>query len=571
MRPLVIMKNIMRWIRFDAPKTRRLVSFKRQLSVGAIVVCGMIVTIMSFATPLTAFVSAQSTPKVISSRNIRFNEAAGTAEFTLTISDSSFDGTVTVNYFTSDQTTTASQDYMGISKGSISFPYNQGPASVTVQVRIIDDTLVESPEETFSLNISSPQQGQQGVTLAQNSYIATIIDNDVAPTPPTTTTPTPPVRPRPTIPTPTPTPEPIPEPTPEPEPAISTVPEVLSSTTPPPSITDPPRSEFVKSVPTPQDLQFTAERVIRTILIAALLVLLIMFPADLFNSTLQSNYDEIIGWFKMDYIGKLHRKMQLHKIPIAIVLTVFAGLVTLLNAQLSPDFGLNRASAALLLGMFTALTFAATVYDLSRALYLKKRFGLRGKLRAHALGLGVGALFVTISRLANFVPGYLYGLFTGLIFKQKGPTSKQDGEGLALSSVLILVLAIAGWFALIPVRSVSTQPDASFIALVAEAALATLWVSALGMIVFSLVPMRFIYGEQVKKWNKYAWAAIYGCGMLLFVYTLLDPNQSVYGKSATASWLSVLSLFIGFGVFSLSFWAYFRFRPTRPQPKKQAA
>lgn len=509
---------------------------------------------------------------LFSSSDVTVGEAGGVATFTFTMTQQ-YEGCTTVKYSTSDGTAEAALgDYSYVSS---SLSEVCGGARFSIRVSILEDS-VDEPNETFLLTVTA--ENSQGFTPSESST-GTIIDNDLPPTTttPTATSPTPPIRPRPTIQIPTPTPEPIPETTPEPEPTISTVPEVLSSTTPTPSpsLTDqtksPERSEFVKSVPSPQDLKFNTERIITALLVAALLILLIIFPADLFNSTLQANYDEIIGWFKLDYLGKLHRKMQLNKVPVAIVLTLFAGLVTLLNTQLSPDFGFNRASAALLLGMFMALTFAATVYDVSRVLYLKKRFGINGTLRAHAFGLGVGALFVTVSRLANFVPGYLYGLFTGLIFKQKGPTDEQEGESLAMSSVLILTIAIAGWFALIPVRNAATQTDASFIFLVTEATLATLWVSALGMIVFSLVPMRFVYGEQVKKWNKYCWAAIYGCGMLLFVYTLLDPNQSVYGKSDSASWISVLSLFIGFGLFSLIFWAYFRYRPTRSKPKKHVA
>jgi hypothetical protein len=72
--------------------------------------------------------------------------------------------------------------------------------------------------------------------------------------------------------------------------------------------------------------------------------------------------------------------------------------------------------------------------------------------------------------------------------------------------------------------------------------------------------MRFVYGEQVKKWNSKVWAVIYFTGVYLFVYTLLNPAIGIYGKTDKVSWIAVLSLFFGFGIFSLAFWSYFRYR-----------
>ena len=41
---------------------------------------------------------------------------------------------------------------------------------------------------------------------------------------------------------------------------------------------------------------------------------------------------------------------------------------------------------------------------------------------------------------------------------------------------------------------------------------------------------------------------------------MLHPEQGYYGSSKDASLVSVLILFIGFGLFSVLFWGYFRYR-----------
>lgn len=295
-------------------------------------------------------------------------------------------------------------------------------------------------------------------------------------------------------------------------------------------------------------------------LLALLLVLLIVFPADLFNSTLMANYKEIHTWFKFP---RWHRfTSHFGRVPTHVSVLGFASLGALINSQLSPDFGLNRGSAALLIGILGTLLTCSIVYDLARATYLRKRFNAPSKLRTHAHGLGISALMVVLSRLSHFLPGYLYGIFTGLVPMRK-ISDEQDGEGLTFASVAFLLLALGGWLAWEPVKAAAAMDGAGFDVLVLDAYLASLWVSALGAIVFGLIPLRFMYGEQVKKWSTPGWVLIYGIGMALFVHTILHPERGFYGRSDEVSFISVLLLFGGFGVFSVVFWSYFRFRPAR--------
>lgn len=566
----------MRWAKLIAPKTRRFAIAKRRLQIGWAMACGFLLIGSGMISFASSTLSAASLPPIaISVSNPTVNEGDGSAVFTVTESRPS--GRV-YNYFTVDGTAISPQDYLGITNGSFDAPSCQiNPCSKSISIRIVDDSEVEK-SENFTLVITWSNNGSP-VTMGSGQ--ATIIDNDTAapiPPPPPITTPTPPPptntpRPPASITTPPPSTDPTPEtPTAKPTPT----PEVLSSTTetppPTPSVAppkNPERAKFVTSVTDPSQLPKDFKTIAKAILLAMFLVLLIFFPADLFNGTLQTNYEEVSGWFKLTKLRHLHERVSLHKLPIGFSVAIYAALAALLNSQLSPGFGLNRASYALLLGMFLALIITASVYDLVRGHYLKSRYNKTSRLRTHAIGLGTGAILVIISRMANFLPGYLYGLFTGLVFHDD-PTEEQDGEGLAVASVVLLAMAIGGWFALVPVRQAIANSNAGFPLLVLEATLATLWVSTLGAIVFGLIPLRYLYGEALKKWNTLGWSLIYGAGMVLFVYTLLDPAQSFYGKSDQVSLFAVLALFFGFGIFSVAFWGYFRYRPARLQPPKQA-
>lgn len=500
--------------------------------------------------------AASNLPPPITAYGSRVYEP-GPATFTFIASQyNNYD--ITLSYSTSSVTAIDGTDYYGKKDRTTLKP----GSTTVVSVNTINDTIFEEPnEETFNLDVSY-------VNLEKNETLtATIIDDDkapVTPTPPVTTTPTPPVKPRPT-PTPTPTPVPTPEPTPTPEPVVTEEPKVLAETSPtptPPSTPTPEapkRPEFVRSVPDPTEVSTDPIFIAQNILLALLLILLIAFPADMFNATLLAHYEEITGWFGAGkWLDRSRQRMT--KLPSALILGSFAGLSAAIYGFLSPDFGLNQTSFVLFAGMFVTMIVVSVIYDVFRSVYLKRRFGIESRLRSQATGLVMASIMVFASRMANFLPGYLYGVFTALIFTKKNPNEKQDGEGLAVATIVLGLVALLAWFAWIPVKELATADNPSLFYLILDAALASLWVAGLGVIVFGLAPLKFFYGETVKAWSNWGWRIIYGTGMVLFVHTVLHPTRGFYGKSNQTTLTAVLTLFIGFGIFSLLFWGYFRYR-----------
>jgi hypothetical protein len=350
---------------------------------------------------------------------------------------------------------------------------------------------------------------------------------------------------------------PVDEPTEIPDESPTPTPETTSTPTPDPSDEPQGRAAFVASIATPNEIPVSPELLFLGLLGTGFLVLLIVFPAELFNATVQSNYEEISKWSIVHRTQMYYHRLS--KIPALILVGIFALLGAVINSFLSPDIGFNEGTYALVLGMLFALLVIVTIYDLIRIIYMKKRFGVSSRLRAHSLGLFTGTLLVVVSRLANFLPGYCYGIFTGLIYNRE-VNSKEEGEGLAISALLLLAIALGGWFTWIPIKEAATSGDPAFWVLIVDAFFASLWVSTLTATIFGLAPMRFLYGEQVKKWNFIGWIFIYFTGLYLFVYTLLNPAVGIYGKSDKVSWWAVLSLFLGFGFFSFLFWGYFRYR-----------
>ena len=320
------------------------------------------------------------------------------------------------------------------------------------------------------------------------------------------------------------------------------------------------RSAFVESVLGPSELSLSPVLVAENLAIAAGLVLLIAFPADLFNATALANYDQIARWKVFAWSATV-RKM-VGRMPDAAKVPAFATAGAVLYAQLSPDFGFDRRSLALVVGMLCSLVLLALVHDVTRAFYVR-RFDIPSAVGTQPLLLLFAVVLVVLSRVADLAPGYVYGLFTAVIYLRPVDV-RLDGKALALSSVVLGILAGAAWLMWDPVRELASRPDAGFPSVVLDAFLASFWVSALGTVVFGLVPLRFLSGEAVRRWSTTGWLAIYGLALMFFLHTMAHPERGFYSR-ADVPLPVVLVPFFGFALFSVAFWGYFRARG-QPQP-----
>ncbi len=130
----------------------------------------------------------------------------------------------------------------------------------------------------------------------------------------------------------------------------------------------------------------------------------------------------------------------------------------------------------------------------------------------------------------------------------------------AISGLCLLAFSLLAWFARIPVADAAARPDAPLGFIVLEAALVGVFLAGLETLVISLVPLRFLDGTKLMAWSRTGWAVLFGLVVFILVHVLLRPGSGYVNDSPAASTVLVAVLFAGFGVFSVAFWAYFRFR-----------
>jgi hypothetical protein len=320
------------------------------------------------------------------------------------------------------------------------------------------------------------------------------------------------------------------------------------------------RSSFVTSVNEPRQISLTLHSALLSAGITALLLIVLGFPSQVFNSTLQEHYEEVRGWFHLrrplnEIVGDLNQRILF---PIFLV----AGGV--LYALLTPEFGLNLSSLALALGLALAVAVTTIGFAIPTFLYFGMRFRDRGQILVMPGTVLVAAALVLVSRLMHFQPGYLYGLLAVFVFHHE-LEARDSGRLAAVSSLLVMVLAFVAWVARVPVSGVSMGDHTSFWTILLESALCGAFVIGLESTVVGLLPMRFLDGSRVKEWNRVAWGLLFAFAIFVTVQVLLQPGSGYVGHSSTPAKLAVFGLYLLFGLGTLAFWAYFRYRPPRQE------
>lgn len=233
---------------------------------------------------------------------------------------------------------------------------------------------------------------------------------------------------------------------------------------------------------------------------------------------------------------------------------------------LDPSFGVGRPSAALVAGAAISIAVGALVSG---------RVGLRFRaarslpaehhIKAVPSGLLIAAGCVLISRLADFRPGYLFGLVGGLVFATGLKRVEEGRQELIVTAAGLLVVLVA-WLGYVPISTMANRADPSFGVQVIDSALAALFIGGIEGLLIGLVPLRLLPGHALLRWKTSVWAVVTFGVAFIFLQVLLRPEAGYLGTSSTASAAVTGALFAGFGIASAAFWGYFQLRPDHPRP-----
>lgn len=348
---------------------------------------------------------------------------------------------------------------------------------------------------------------------------------------------------------------------------------------------------FRNSIPLPWQLNLSPEVVVPALVVGVGMILLVPFPGALFNSTLRTNYAEIMRrgrrarrrarntllapWFALrTRFGVAFGPTLLPLGEEAPILTpppaqeqrhdfwwtlpgvgLFIFLTALLSGFLDPSFWFNSASIATFVGMLIGLVLILLAFDLPSLLFYR-RHALRFWPRALPATLLVSIASVLISRLTDFHPGYLYGLIITVAVAGK-LEQPDEGRLLALGAISTIAIAVAAWFALglvAPAAAASSDP----LLIAVQTVLSMVVAAGVQVAAFGMLPLSFLAGDGVRKWNKAIWAGIWFFGIFAFFIVILNPQNGYLSDTTRTPFLTIIALLVFFAGSSLMFWEYFR-------------
>jgi len=236
-------------------------------------------------------------------------------------------------------------------------------------------------------------------------------------------------------------------------------------------------------------------------------------------------------------------------------------LAALICTFLSPTIGLNATTLATFIGFLIALVVVLLAFEIPGLVLRRRRTGDLGRLRALPWALVIAAIFVAISRVAALQPGYLYGIVLGIAFMRQAD-EREEGAEEAAGAMWTLAVAVGAWLLLGWFRGQAPAIGA-FGTTLAATTLSAITVAGMEAVAFGLMPFRFMPGWVVYRWNRVLWAVLFGASVFAFIHILIGPNTGYLSSLSIPGLLAALGVFLAFSIFSVLFWAYFRFRPAR--------
>jgi ABC-type Co2+ transport system permease subunit len=299
------------------------------------------------------------------------------------------------------------------------------------------------------------------------------------------------------------------------------------------------------------------------VLLAGLLVLVVAFPAEFFNSTFENNREEINSWFhRMPRLPRLNLPSWVHLDILGLVAAVL-----LLLAVVPPDYiGLDEATLAQAIGFLLTIPLVGVILEMPARLYsstrLRQRKQRKPQWRVVPVALIVAGLLAILSRLGRFDPPYVYGLIAVYIGADQAlknlserEQNAEQGRSTLIGMLCLFAASVVAWLTWVPLNHAFYEGLEGFGWLTLDAFLVTFFVTGIEAAVFGMIPLTFLKGQEVWRWKRAVWVGLFLPIAIFFVNIELAVRKEKELTSAEIT--KAVILFVIFGILSMAFWAYF--------------
>jgi hypothetical protein len=341
--------------------------------------------------------------------------------------------------------------------------------------------------------------------------------------------------------------------------ATGTTTPTTATTTPVPGAANY-RAQLPRTFASPSELGLTWLSLLVLLAVAGLFVLLIYlpligFPDEVFNRAFEERHE---------------RAFATQVAPSWVQVGLFAVLAGIMLCLVDPTAAVDWKTVALGIGLTVAVLVTTLSYEVPGQRLRLSITRQRAVLRTLPLALLIAMICAAVSRIADFQPGYVYGLIAGYPaiaiaagVPERDARQRDDAKAVVVGVVVTLTVSLIAWLLWNRVDAAAEHADAGFGILVVDAALAATTLMGVQTVLFRLIPLRYLDGLILVRWSRAVWAAIYLPVTVAYLAILIQESEPV----TPASVAKAMALFVAFGVFSLGYWAYVARKGRSPAPR----
>lgn len=341
--------------------------------------------------------------------------------------------------------------------------------------------------------------------------------------------------------------------------------------------------QFYNALRTPLQISTDPAVIGTNLFLAVLIALLFGLTSTVLNDTLNSNRDAFEQTLLGRALGTLKKALQAvarslgtvspqrWRIGSYLQVAAFLVVTALIACFLEPSFRFFSWSSV---GVFFAMLFSVGLVNLTyegSQVLAARRFHLEAALKLNPIGILVALGCVLLSRLAGFVPGYLYGVAGGYALGTAvdlGRRREAAIGGTALGATLLL--SLLAWGLTIPTALLQNALGAggvgSFLAgLVGgvQDGLLTLFFVGVEVVFLELFPVQPTNGSVLFSWSKLAWGLSFGVVAFIAFHTLLTPESAYLSTVRNQSLLLLLGMLFLYSLLAVGLWYFFARRNQR--------
>jgi hypothetical protein len=241
----------------------------------------------------------------------------------------------------------------------------------------------------------------------------------------------------------------------------------------------------------------------------------------------------------------------------------------LIYSLLEPGFGLNEQSFTIFVSLVISQGVLVLLYEGGKAWLYRRNLKVDAGLKLFPACIAIALVSVAISRAAGFQPGIVIGFVASAVFLNSAEFNRDDrGRALALVATAMLFVSIAAWLAAVPLHVLYKDNPSVWTAL-PEAIAISIFVVCLEGLLFSLIPLEFVDGWRIWKWNPFAWIALFIPAVFLFTQILFNGEEAYLDLIASQKSITGAGVLVAYIGLTFGTWAYFHWRTERRNPANE--